>query len=241
MILVLHTQIGERLPCRDWESVLEKMPGPVRTRIGRYLRWEDRQAVLFGKLLLAEGLKRLAYPAHLRDLVWDASGRPFLGGGPDFNISHSGGYVVCALCPEGRVGIDIEELRPINVADFQEQMTTRQWEAIMVSERRAETFFRLWTQKEAVIKADGGGMAIPLDGIVMEGGKAFLGDAVWTVKEVPIADGYCCFLATNGDDPEMRSEEIPRPQGPLAVAPHRNGSILRDEIGVSDGTDPCHP
>jgi len=208
MILVLHAQIGERLPRRDWERMLEKMPPPVRTRIGRYRRWEDRQAVLFGKRLLAEGLKRMAYPAHLEDLVWDASGRPFLGGGMDFNISHSGEYVVCALCREGRVGIDIEKLRPIDVADFQDQMTPGQWEAIMASERRAETFFSLWTQKEAVIKADGLGMAIPLDTIVTEGERTFLESAVWTVKEVRIADGYRCYLATNGNDPEIRSEGI---------------------------------
>jgi 4'-phosphopantetheinyl transferase len=219
MILVLHVQIGERLPRRIWERMLEKMPGPVRTGIGRYRRWEDRQAVLFGKLLLAEGLKRMAYPAHLKDLVWDVSGRPFLGGGMDFNISHSGEYVVCALCREGRVGIDIEKIRPIDVTDFQGQMTPRQWEAIVASECPEDTFFRLWTQKEAVIKADGGGMAIPLDIIVMEGGKAFLDDAVWTVKEVRIADGYRCFLATNSDDPEMRSERIPRPQGLIAGVP----------------------
>lgn len=222
MILVLHAKIGERLPRRDWERMLEKMPPPVRTRIGRYRRWEDRQAVLFGKRLLAEGLKRMAYPAHLEDLVWDASGRPFLGGGMDFNISHSGEYVVCALCREGRVGIDIEKLRPIDVADFQEQMTPRQWKAIMASERRAETFFGLWTRKEAVIKADGGGMALPLDGIVIEGGKAFLESAVWTVKEVPIADGYRCFLATNSNDPEIRSEGIWPRQVSIAEASDPN-------------------
>jgi len=116
--------------------------------------------------------------------------------------------VVCALCPEGRVGIDIEKVRPIDISDFKAQMTCDQWEEVMASEKRPEKFFRLWTQKEAVIKADGRGIAIPLDEIIMEGGKALLADDSWEVKEVTIADGYCCHLATNRKNPDVRSEKV---------------------------------
>ncbi|MBM4314623.1 MAG: 4'-phosphopantetheinyl transferase superfamily protein [Deltaproteobacteria bacterium] len=208
MILILHTQIGERLSGRDWELHLEKMPGAIRMRISRYSRWEDRQAGLFGKLLLAEGLRRCGYPAHLDNLVWDASGRPFLDGDLDLNISHSGDYAVCALGWAARLGVDIEKVRPIDVADFRTQMSQGQWEAIMTAENRIDTFFRFWTQKEAVTKADGRGIAIPLEGIVLDGGKAFLDAAAWDVREVVIADGYRCHLATDSRDPEIRIEGV---------------------------------
>lgn len=186
-----------------------EMPGHVRTRISRYRRWEDRQAGLFGKLLLAEGLMRCGYPPeHLRNLVWDASGRPFLDIAMDFNISHSCEYVVCAFCSEGRVGIDIEEVRPIDISDFKAQMTRDQWEMTMASENRLEKFFGLWTQKEAVIKADGRGLSIPLDEIILEGEKAFFAGDIWGVKKVRIADGYCCHVATSGKNPEACIEKI---------------------------------
>lgn len=126
----------------------------------------------------------------------------------DFNISHSGAYVVCALCPAGRVGIDIEEIRPIDIPDFIAQMTRNQWESLMASKNRLEAFFSLWTQKEAVIKADGRGIAIPLNEIIVEGEKAFLADDIWRMKEVRIVDGYCCHLATNRKNQEVRTEKI---------------------------------
>ena len=209
MIFVFFTYIGERLSARVWDHFFSQMPAPVRTGISRYRRWEDRQAGLFGKLLLAEGLKRCGYPGeHLRDLVWDAWGRPFLGCGVDFNISHSAGYVVCALCPEGRVGIDIEEVRQIEVSDFKARMTPGQWEALMASENRLQAFFGLWTRKEAVIKADGRGLSIPLHDIIVKGGKAFLAGDIWKVKEVRIANGYSCHLAMRGKNRQLRIEKL---------------------------------
>lgn len=116
--------------------------------------------------------------------------------------------MVCALCPEGRVGIDIEEIRPIGISDFKAQMTPDQWETMMTSENRIETFFSLWTQKEAVIKADGRGLSIPLNEIITKGGKAFLADDIWEMREVRIADGYCCHLATRGKNQKISIEEF---------------------------------
>lgn len=192
-----------------WDRYLMKVPQSVRDRISRYRRWEDRQAGLFGKLLLREGLMRWGYPdGHLRHLVWDAAVRPFLDLRMDFNISHSGEYVVCALCPSGRVGIDIEEIRPIEIADFKAHMARDQWEAIAASENRLTTFFSLWTQKEAVAKADGRGIELPLEEIVITQCKAILGENIWRVRDVRIAEGYFCHLATNMLNQEVSIEQI---------------------------------
>ena len=210
MIQILYTHSRSMLSELSWDRYFLKMPRSVRDRISRYMRWEDRQAGLFGKLLLGEGLMRRGYPdGHLRHLVWDAAGRPFLDLRMDFNISHSGEYVVCALCPSGRVGIDIEELRPIEIVDFRAQMTCGQWKAITASKNRLKTFFSLWTQKEAVAKADGGGLGLPLDEIVVTQGKAILGENIWGVSEVRITEGYCCHLATNIMNQEVHIEHIP--------------------------------
>jgi 4'-phosphopantetheinyl transferase len=209
MIRVLYAPIGEMLSGQAWDRYFLEMPRSVRARISRYRRWEDRQAGLFGKLLLAEGLVQCGYPSeHLQNLVRDTAGRPFLGLRIDFNISHSGGYAVCALCTAGRVGIDIEEIRPIDISDFKAHMTHDQWEEMMRSENRLEKFFTLWTQKEAVIKADGRGIALPLDKIAIAGEMAFLADDIWWVNEVKIADGYCCHLATSRMNQNVRIEKI---------------------------------
>jgi 4'-phosphopantetheinyl transferase len=209
MIQILYTQYRSMLSEPAWDRYFLKMPQSVRDRISRYRRWEDRQAGLFGKLLLGEGLMRQGYAdGQLRHLVWEAAGRPFLDLRMDFNISHSGEYVVCALSPSGRVGIDIEEIRPIEIADFKAQMTCGQWEAMTASENRLTTFYSLWTQKEAVAKADGRGIGFLPDEIVVMEGKAILGDAIWEVKEVRIAEGYCCHLATSILNQEIYIEQI---------------------------------
>lgn len=209
MIVTLYSQIGGKLSQQAWDHYFLAMPWPVQTKINRYRRWEDRQAGLFGKLLVVEGLVRYGYsPALLQNLVWDISGRPYIGGRIDFNISHSGEFVVCTLCSVGRIGIDIEKIRPIDLYDFKPQMTLDQWEEIMAAGNRLEKFFSLWTQKEALIKADGRGVAIPLDEITVKGQTSLLAGTVWRINQVTIADGYCCHLATNAIDRDVHIEKI---------------------------------
>jgi 4'-phosphopantetheinyl transferase len=212
MIDVLYAPLGAPLPAPTWRRYLAQMPSPIRERIERYRRWADRQAGLLGKLLLVEGLRRCGRPAELERLAWDAAGRPFLPGGTDLNISHSGAYVVCALAHGGRVGIDIEQVRPIPLSDFRTQMTPAQWAKIAAPDGGLYPFFRLWTQKEAVVKADGRGLAVPLTRIVPNGGRAWLDGTVWAVREVGIAEGYVCHLAASGADPRVRVEEIRLPR-----------------------------
>lgn len=209
MISVLYTQIGKKLPEHIMTLCLAKMPDAVRSRISRYRRWEDQQAGVYGKLLLAEGLRRYGYPPeYLQHLAWDVRERPFLDGKIDFNISHSREYVVCALTSKGKVGIDIEKIEPINIDNFQTQMTCEQWQSIMESENRLRTFFELWTQKEAVAKVDGRGIAIPLSGIVIKENKACIENAAWEVRKMKIADGYACHIATNEADAKICMEKI---------------------------------
>lgn len=209
MISVLYTQIGKKLPGHIMVLCLAKMPDAVRSRISRYRRWEDQQAGICGKLLLAEGLRRYGYPPeYLQHLAWDVRERPFLDGKIDFNISHSGKYVVCALTSKGKVGIDIEKIKPINIDNFRTQMTCEQWQSIMESENRLGTFFDLWTQKEAAAKVDGRGIAIPLSGIIIKGNKACIENAAWEVRKMKIADGYACHLTTNVSDATIYMEKI---------------------------------
>src|SRR3954452_22149102 len=73
-----------------------------------------------------------------------------------FNLSHSDHCVAIAIA-DAEVGVDIERLRPMPSAP-----SLAQW-VLHVDERRwyerhghdLETFFRLWTLKEALLKAAG--------------------------------------------------------------------------------------
>jgi 4'-phosphopantetheinyl transferase len=88
--------------------------------------------------------------------------------GLSFNLSRSGSVAVLAVAGGGRVGVDVERLRPFAEADAVARRMFSAAEskalAALPDPARLAGFYRLWTCKEAVVKALGGGLAIALDG-----------------------------------------------------------------------------
>ena len=81
-----------------------------------------------------------------------------------FNVSHSGQHGLIAFAPDGRLGVDIEERVPHRNFDLLvESMLGKEEQAQLALTRgsaRMHLFFKLWTIKEALIKAHGMGMAL---------------------------------------------------------------------------------
>lgn len=80
-------------------------------------------------------------------------GRPFLVDNPwniDFNISHSGEYVVMAISYTIKIGIDIEQLNydiiPSQIANIVFSETEKKWVGDNIKK-----FFNIWTKKEAML------------------------------------------------------------------------------------------
>ncbi len=209
MIRVLFAASDSEIPDERREYYLRKIPGSIRDRISRYVRWQDRQAGLFGKLLLLKGLTEYGYPPDcLNSLSYNDFGRPFLDSGIDFNISHSGAYAVCAFTDREIVGIDIEKIRPVALSDFKTYMTDQEWENIAASDRQYDRFYEHWTMKESVIKAEGRGLSVPLRDIRLDQGKAVLYDTVWFLKELRLDVRYKCCLALNSEPPEFEIRQV---------------------------------
>lgn len=84
-----------------------------------------------------------------------------------FNMSHSGEITMIAVCLDAEIGIDVEVVRRIE--EWEEiaasHFSKRENETLNAElpEQRMEAFFRCWTRKEALIKAIGMGLSIPLD------------------------------------------------------------------------------
>ena len=80
-----------------------------------------------------------------------------------FNVSHSGNHGLIAVAPRGRLGIDLEERVPKrNLDGLVEAVMGPDEQAELASLRgldRLRLFYRLWTFKEAVIKALGTGFS----------------------------------------------------------------------------------
>ena len=129
-----------------------------------YDRHRRRYTVAQGHLRRALGRLTGAPPASLR-FQYGRKGKPHLPGGPSFNQSHSGERLMIAVAASGRLGIDIEELRPVRrmlgISDkhFAPSEAARMRAA--GSGERQSLFFRIWTRKEAFLKALGVGTRAP--------------------------------------------------------------------------------
>jgi 4'-phosphopantetheinyl transferase len=210
MILVLYTSFSRQLSEAAWADYLSQMPQKTQMKVSRFFRWQDRQASLFGRLLLQEGLKRLGFRNGVLEQIRENQyGRPYFEGNTDFNISHSGQIVVCSLIEGGRTGIDVEAVREIDFASLGRYMTAEEWRNINRSKDRLREFFRIWTRKESLIKADGRGLSIPLEDIGTISDAVEYGGMRWHLTDLPIDENHPCCLALDreGDDVEIVRKE----------------------------------
>ena len=81
-----------------------------------------------------------------------------------FNVSHSGNHGLIAVAPGGQLGVDVEE--PTTRRDFDRLIEAafgpNEQSDLKLERARGEfqLFFRLWTVKEALIKALGTGLSL---------------------------------------------------------------------------------
>ena len=90
-----------------------------------------------------------------------------LGGAPapiSFNVSHGGRHGLIAFASEGRLGVDVEELAPrrnLNLlVDGALAPREREEVASRSGDDQLRLFLRLWTMKEALVKAHGKGFLL---------------------------------------------------------------------------------
>lgn len=162
-----------------WRCSLARRPAEVarlrellaadeHARADRYRFERDRSRYIVGRatlrLLLARYLD--AEPAEL-EIGCGEFEKPYLGGGPSFNLSHSGPVALYAFAAAGELGIDVE----LDDADLsREHIAERFFSPAEVSvlrslpaEAQPRAFLTCWTRKEAFIKARGDGLSLPLD------------------------------------------------------------------------------
>ncbi|HEV9037442.1 MAG TPA: 4'-phosphopantetheinyl transferase superfamily protein [Puia sp.] len=199
MLNIYSIDYLDQVAPETFRSLLSRLPDVFRIKVQRYRRWQDAYGSLFGKLLLRLALQRAGLSGELGTLRFNDYGKPFLENGPEFNLSHSGNRVVCVLSGQGRVGIDLEAVSDLAIDDFQTQFTPAEWSRITGSATPLYTFYRYWTAKESLIKADGRGLQIPLDQLVVGDAGETEGIALnenrWYIRELDAFPGYACHIA----------------------------------------------
>lgn len=158
-----------------FESSLDK---EEREKANRFRFAEDRERficsrggtrVLLGKILECD-------PRSI-EFSFNEYGKPFLKDtGLSFNASHSGDIILIAVTSAGfEIGVDVElTTRDASFSKIAQQFFSGQeYELVkgFKDEKLRKAFYRIWTRKEAFIKAVGEGLTHPLDSFVVSHGE----------------------------------------------------------------------
>jgi 4'-phosphopantetheinyl transferase len=136
-------------------------------RASRFLRERDRRRFLAARCALRQRLaQHLGLAAGTLRFVLGPEGKPALADGPGchFNLSHSEDLALVAISERCEIGVDIEVLRPVDGAESlaRSHFTAAEFDAFMALDEAArdEAFLRIWTRKEACLKALGTGLSV---------------------------------------------------------------------------------
>lgn len=127
-----------------------------------------------------------------------------------FNVSHSGCAAAYAFAKTGRVGIDIEELRSFSNAQtiVREHLSgNEQWQYERLPDAvKFRAFYVGWTRKEALSKAVGLGLSLPLTSFdvsmdpcrpaaLLDSRHPCFGNTHWYLYNLPVPSGFAGSLA----------------------------------------------
>lgn len=162
-------------------------------------------------------------------LVEGRYGKPMVAPGEHegmhFNLSRARDLCLVAVRLDEEVGVDLEEVRPIDDALTVAGRRFTPAEAAAISaadpDDRMTVFFRYWTAKEAVIKSAGWGLSFPLDFFALSPGPeagpervVIDRDGETTIRwllPVPAPAGFVAAVATGGAEPARLTWSSPPP------------------------------
>ncbi len=188
-------------------------------RSSRFRAARDRN-----RYIVRHGILRLLLSAYLRcepadvEIRTDPKGKPHVidrASEPamQFNVSHSAGLAVLAFGRCAGIGVDIER---INGFESMREVAALNFTSTEVNELdsapeadRIGTFFKLWTRKEAVLKASGEGLLIPASCVdvssPVEGEKTWITrisdaspESEYRLTDVKAAPGFAAAVAAAG-------------------------------------------
>ncbi|MGN0281598.1 MAG: 4'-phosphopantetheinyl transferase family protein [Prevotella sp.] len=143
----------------DLDMVLLQLSEQRREQVLRFKHEGSRKQCAAAYLLLKRALKEVYGIDENPVFEYEEGGKPTLVGHPEihFNLSHCAKAVVCVVA-DSPVGIDVEETCRYKDSLAHYAMNEKEYEEINNSDNPAETFIRLWTMKEALLKYTGEGL-----------------------------------------------------------------------------------
>ncbi|MBP7867817.1 MAG: 4'-phosphopantetheinyl transferase superfamily protein [Acidobacteria bacterium] len=209
---------GEPAPPDDGGGVLSE---DERARAARFRFPVHARRFRFAHVVLRRVLSRYAgSPPGELSFETGTYGKPRLapvsGEAPPFrfNLAHSGDLVLVGVCRDGETGVDLEAVDPaVDVRGigrrFFHPAEVRVLEGLS-GEACVDAFFRIWTRKEAFVKAVGAGLFLCLPSVDVTAGRVRLPEGAprgasggdFRLVDLPSVEG---FRAAAAVPPEVRT------------------------------------
>lgn len=181
------------IPTVEEATLLVARYPAIERQLSESLGYSDLSSFVAGRWLLNRLLADTGAKWSLDDISYNEAGRPMLPSGIDFNISHSKQVAICAISSHP-IGIDLEFEKEIALNDFQDYLSKEEWDNMQHSTTPHTEFYRLWTAKEAILKARGTGLdTFPI--LNQQTTVSFQGTTYY-LKALQPRPGYSCHLAS---------------------------------------------
>lgn len=189
----------DKVPSNYESQLADSLPNQDKSEILKHVKSNDRLQKICGKLILQKMLIDGGYTSDvLHQIKVDQFNRPYIDRLVDFNISHSDKLVVVALSRSTKIGIDVERIQEINLNDFTYSFTNEEIIKIKNNPDSIQSFYDLWTKKEAVIKANGKGLHLSMQDVV-KFDKFYLCEGIyWKTLPLALHHKYACAIAYVG-------------------------------------------
>lgn len=189
-------------------------------RATRFLFAHHRTAYVRAHFVLRRLLARyLGAAPHTIRLNQSEAGKPRLAShsGLSFNMSRTSDVALYGFSRDGEIGVDIEQVRSdIDTQSLANQFFTTSESTTIAGagpDERIRLFFTAWVRKEAVLKAEGGGLSAGLSAVDVAPHKAesrltvpLHGStrSLWHVVTLPPWHGLLAALATRRPPSRVR-------------------------------------
>jgi 4'-phosphopantetheinyl transferase len=239
----LWAQATDALDDQALDRAVAVLSPAERARHGRFHFAHHRRDYAIAHALVRTSLSRCG---TLSPAAWTfeehASGRPLVTSQPgtppppSFSLSHTHGFVACAIASAADIGVDVERVdRKVEQAAIAARYYAPGELAQLARcapERRAARFFELWTLKEAYLKAIGAGLSHSLSAVAFDlddgGGIALVKPTAaessdWQFALFEPAPTYRLAVAIRHAraEPRQIAATLVVPGGEAAIAPIR--------------------
>ena len=210
-IHIYTSQIESPWPVEVFQKMMQLIPAELQEKVLSEVGWEKQYGSLARKLLLWHGMNVLETDMNdlFECLEYEPSGKPFIVDAPHFSLANDESVAVCALSNHSVLGVDIERQKPVDLSQFREQMTYKEWREIYSHVIPLRRFYEFWTIKESVLKADKMMDRFDLKEIFIDPDVAFCHGNYWYINPIETTYyGYICHVVSSLPHAEIIYEEI---------------------------------